>query len=758
MENDLNSKFQLTNTYINSLNFNLNYCKFIASYDIVHISIISERTVSINRYLTDMNTSYSKDAIRVMGVLHKLNFIDREKCENNIYYLLVKDGNNENFIKDFVSYYKNNIYNKYKIDCNINFIKDFETIESIEPIILQLFLNSIPYYQNNNSLEYINTAGKLYKIVKENNYLQLLTLKFDVTQDLLLIPSVNTFTSIYTLLNDSTKKLFKKTSPRYLRMKWQYSLSGNNFTLISSKREVFNFDDYWDKKEKKYIIPKDILAKLKNIFIKKQIDNKKYNVPYLCLTYERDGVICRKDELDNSKVGQMYSVIEIINDKFADVLDDPITFKSIELKNYPISPKRNKRSCIPNVDSQEKRYDNLFDILHLNLRYMKVNLVIPEDYYEGNYPEYMLDINEKVENFKNILCSSNKTPSFISSESCTISNKPSEDSLNILFIHKKEYYRKKKLYDNYLKTYQNCIIQHIILDEINFNSEKDLFPIIRTCLLDLLIKYSIYTNTVSKLLEFFNNIYFILEDLRDISFIWCSNPTILYEKDNFYVINTNENDDEDEDEDEDKNTDDNSELRIYAFTVDKNLKISLETIKDDNKYYNNVKSIYTNMKDVDGIIIQNSSNHDNAIYNVIQKTQLLILGGKDLIKMLKEDHNFVKHLRAEKGYPEYNNIMRPFLNINSFFINGVYHYTVGRIATGMDSKDFKCAVSIRKVTTLNFDLNLKDTDVIFQKNPNILKTLTLPLTIAKGLNVLPFPMKFLREYEQLIMKKLLPKS
>ena len=143
-------------------------------------------------------------------------------------------------------------------------------------------------------------------------------------------------------------------------------------------------------------------------------------------------------------------------------------------------------------------------------------------------------------------------------------------------------------------------------------------------------------------------------------------------------------------------------------------------------------------------------------FDIIRKTNIRNLGGPNLYTLLRSNNTFIDNYRNKfieigekkiinEDYAEFLTL----LDLGSFIHDGKFFYTAGSLSVNKNNSNFANSACIREVSS-----SVYGQQVLFQKNPNALKTLLLPLTASRDLNALPFPFKFLREYDKLYLQRL----
>ena len=279
----------------------------------------------------------------------------------------------------------------------------------------------------------------------------------------------------------------------------------------------------------------------------------------------------------------------------------------------------------------------------------------------------------------------------------TISNKLKKSALNIVLLYDKEYYEYHNIKDPYGTLDRECVHQCIIIDQIKemFDEEKDSKPSAQliTVFKELLIKNDIINHAHR----------FSYDD-------WTQ-----YKFKNEYTFIIKENDD-----------------RIFKMSIKPSGKYTIfeEQIDLFNSYENNrYINIFRNNKNVQLVVIDDRDN-----LNAIERTEIITLPNSEVFNTLP----------ISKSKKKSEELYAGLCGINYYEINNTCYYNVGQTLNNIHMQISK-ASHFYKVICIN------DSECIM---PNILELMSVGFVKFNEITVLPYPIKYLREYINISKKNI----
>lgn len=304
-----------------------------------------------------------------------------------------------------------------RLDNEKLFLKQINALEIPEYILFRLFLYSLNNF-NSDNLSFNNLTGKFYIFKPEwmkKNKSSFTAIGINVDSDMNIVVEAATFAK-YSLFKKS-KKLDEY--PKYVFSKKNCSLK-RVFDIISDE-----------------------------VYIKKGIYNKKAEVPFFAMS---------KNNLENNKVYYLYFILDLLKNKYYNLIDFSI----------------NEIDIVKAIGVER---DKLFMNYALEeIKEMKINLVnfVDGAEFEEEFDSLACKIQEKtgVEN--------------------TITNKEIEkDKANIMLIHNKDYYEQLKYVDPYKTFDRSALIQCVTVEDSAEKIINDNEAIVNTIIKEVVIKNDI---------------------------------------------------------------------------------------------------------------------------------------------------------------------------------------------------------------------------------------------------------------------------
>ncbi len=433
---------------------------------------------------------------------------------------------------------------------------------------------------------------------------------------------------------------------------------------------------------------------------------EKNNIPFLDFS--------NLNEFNNSKIGIVTNIIKVISENLSNYLN--IDFNEVKI-------------------NQVIRHSNVFDFNSFSANIYLCDAIKNED-----SSEHLENISEEVQKF-------------VKNSEVKISKKINKNGYNIKLIHNKSYYEKYNQPDPY-KPSDN--IQHVTVEDFKTEPKACIKAIIK----ELAIKNDIKHNKVSAInwlgFNYKNKWIFSIKD-KDAFYFLTINPsgTTVYEKYNRSLFNYNEYDE------------------LCSLYDDENIEY---IVQDDNGNINIVKQTdrftipeYAIIRDTlykeDGKIIISKTNVLNIVNNLFEKEkikdytarieQIENWNKKNLLNCFENKNDkkiFVKKVQEETGevLKSYLRDMSRYeildsnLDIHSFKENDKNYYFVGTKGKGIQQKIPRASV-IREIESY------KNSEYIFDK---ILPLMNVDFVRNGDLTVLPFPIKYLREWKRIRHKNI----
>ncbi|WP_431367861.1 hypothetical protein [Kordia sp.] len=412
-------------------------------------------------------------------------------------------------------------------------------------------------------------------------------------------------------------------------------------------------------------------------------------------------------EFKNSKIGILNDVLNTINQKLSNYLQ--LDFK------------------YANID-KTIRHSNSFDFNSFNEDILFINSIKDE-----SSEEYSSNIKTELRKI-------------IPNSRIKVSKAEDQNGFNIKLIHNKSFYLKYEQKDPYKSS---PYIQHITLEDFKTNSKASLKAIVK----ELVIKNDINKNQVSIIdwssFNFENNWIFGIRDKTDFYFLTIEpNGKIEFEKFESDLFNQNEYDELCDIYNENTNIefivkDDIGNVNIITrtnnYTIPDYQKISSVLDKESreisitkSQVINAVNQVFDKEKASEyetQIISLENWNKDsllNCFKNRVEKKKVVEKIQKDTGEILKS------YFRDMTRYE----ILDSQLDIHSFKQDNSYYYFVGIKGKGIQQTISRASV-IREITVY------KNSEYIFDK---LLPLMNVDFVKNGDLTVLPFPIKFLREW------------
>ncbi|MBR4605813.1 MAG: hypothetical protein IKO41_06255 [Lachnospiraceae bacterium] len=615
---------------------------------------------------------------------------DNENDENRTIslWILSEREKNEKIVRELKNYKKSQ-----------EFSDDAFRIEETKAdtrIIAKLLLNSLSHKSLAEENEFSNISGSLYRVFKtkvadkEVGTHQLITLKFDIYKDLILTCGVATFTDLFTLKKRKSLPFLK-----YIYHYPQYVFKGANQTLSLTQNAFKNF------KAEKY--PEET----KKIYINKQIKSWKSESPKFI---NFNSILTIKD----SKREQIKSIQKLLNNKYGYLAKNNSTlFDFVFAVEVPYKNPDDLQSYETRKKKFKKRCQRILNCQHVNLSIPEIPLEFQDDIF--------VIIKDEVKGFT--------SPDIHFGD-------PDSRYINIMIVENPDYYKNNKLRDPYSTQYA-FPVQHITRDSIvscikdGAIDDRSLKAKFRACLFEWIIKSCIYKN------DFFNLTCFYDKHILEIKKIdW-----IAFVK-NFTIFKNNE-----------------KESHIFAFIISHYKNIEINEIEPESEDYNIYKQIFFDNKKIDYLIVEK----DKRI-NKIQKTTVNILGGEHTSEQIEiyrknlilknsakspdvsqeEVSLATKTLNEFKNKENIENNWLELIGVHGIRLDGYFYYISGWNLKGDKYLNKNTFPKIRLVVP---DDEYEEEGTIFERCPDLLNFICSPIgAFYQGFNILPFPIKFMREY------------
>ncbi|CAL2083037.1 putative ATPase [Tenacibaculum dicentrarchi] len=637
-------------------------------------------------------------------------------------YTIVKFSTSENFIK-----YGALILDKIELELNAKSII-FERGKSFYALFDKNYISNVDLSKQ---LEKIEDGNKLSFKILNKTELELLETH---TLSQLLINSIATPNHKRLTFNNLTGKLYL-FNPNHLKISKSkdkeqiFKIVGLEFYIDPNcclQLNVKTFSsvllskqmDFSKKKLKEYpkytfvhstntlkrVLPSESI-KGENLFILKQTSKKgsleKNNIPFFDFS--------NLNEFKNSKIGMLSDIFDSIKEKLSNYLS--IEFKSAKTNNVI-------------------RHSITFDYSKLN-----ESIFLIDGIKDENSNEHLESIKGEIENH-------------IPNSKIELSKKENKTGYNFKLIHNKSFYQKYEQKDPY-KPSNN--IQHITSEDFKLNSKASIKAIIK----ELVIKNDIRNKKISIIdwskYNYKNKWIFGIKSNIDFYFLTIEpNGVLSYEKFEADLFNQSEYDELCSIYDNDSNIefivkDDIGNINIIKrtsnFTLPEFEKINDTLIKENSKISikkdlalsvvnevfetEKVKEFENKIKQIEN---WNKENLLNCFKNRNDK--------KIFVEKVKQETGEVlkSYFRDKSRYE----ILDSQLDIHSFKENERNYYFVGIKGKGIQQSISRASV-IRKIETYG------NSEYVFEK---LLPLMNVDFVKNGDLTVLPFPIKYLREWKK----------
>ena len=533
------------------------------------------------------------------------------------------------------------IGNRQKLRDTLSELSDYssitisaEHIPSVQPyLILQLLLNSIGSYSN--ILKVNNLTGHFYcfhpKWIEHISKPNESFISKIPTLEIRILPENKLILNVRTFTSIKLKN-FIKFENKPIESYPQYVFSANNTLRRKLKTDTDSG------------------------FILRQTDGDKTEIPFLNLQ--------SYDKFSKTKMGVLCDILDKFNAKFEGIAK--IEFKAI-----------NEYTSI-DVKSSSKMLKEIKPIVHNYLLKNKVKIV------------------DRIGNENSAICCK-KISEILKSEydvEIRCGHRIDKSALNICLIHNAQYYIRYEIDDPHDKVYDGTVVQHITLEDFNF----DAVCAIRTVVQELLIKQDILSKKIN---------------LYDWSSLKFENKTA------FMMSST------------DKNK--NSHYFCMEIAPDGSFSISEKKLNlFEFEEYSECVDIFENddlKKSIRGIV-----KFSNGDINIIRDSSLFMVPELELIKNeLQSGNNYLRNRKTR------DSLLTSILDIKGYNKDGKMYYFAGVIGEGMQAK-IERAVNIREIQPYN------NSKLFFEK---LLPLMNVNFVRNGQLTVIPFPFKYLREYVKL---------
>lgn len=445
--------------------------------------------------------------------------------------------------------------------------------------------------------------------------------------------------------------------------------------------------------------------KAENLFILKQTSKKgiseKSNIPFLGFS--------NLNEFKDSKVGILSDVLDNINEKLSNYLS--FEFKEVKANNVV-------------------RHSNTFDFSKLN-----ESIFLIDGIKDESSNEHLGIIKQEIE-------------SLIPNSKTKMAKKENKTGYCVKLLHNKRFYQKYEQKDPY-KPSNN--IQHITFEDFKLNSKASTKAIIK----ELAIKNDIFNNKISIIdwskFNYNNKWIFGIKQNDEFYFLTIeSNGELDFEKFESDLFNQNEYDELCSIYDDDNNIEFivkdnigniNIVKRTNNFTIPE-FEIINDTLIKENAKINITKDLAFNI--INEVFETGKAQEFKSKINQIEiwtKENLLNCfknrnDKKFFVEKVKEETGEVlkSYLRDKSRYE----LLDSQLDIHTFQENESNFYFVGVKGKGIQQTISRASV-IRKIETFG------DSEYIFDK---LLPLMNVDFVRNGDLTVLPFPIKYIREWKK----------
>ncbi len=444
--------------------------------------------------------------------------------------------------------------------------------------------------------------------------------------------------------------------------------------------------------------------KAENLFILKQTSKKgvleKNNIPFLDFS--------NLNEFKNSKIGILSDVLDNINDKLYNYLN--IEFKEVETNNVI-------------------RYSNTFDYSKFN-----DNVFLIDGIKDEESEEHLKGIKQEIIRL-------------VPNSKMKVVKRENKKGYNIKLIHNKSFYQKYEQKDPYKPSNE---IQHITHEDFKLNSKASIKAVIK----ELVIKNDIKNNQISIInwSKFGYNSKWIFGVKQDTYFYFItieSNGEVHFEKFKSDLFNQKEYDELCDIFADDSNIefivkDDIGNINIVkrtnSFTIPEYQKISEVLEKEDAK----IKITRTNAVNTINELFEKEKAQEfkfkiNQTENWTKENLLNCFKNRNdkkiFVEKVKEETDEIlkTYLRDKSKYE----LLDSQLDIHSFDDSEKNYYHVGVKGKGIQQTISRASV-VREIKTYG------KSEYIFDK---LLPLMNVDFVRNGDLTVLPFPIKYLREWK-----------
>ncbi|WP_249981344.1 hypothetical protein [Polaribacter sp. Z022] len=452
----------------------------------------------------------------------------------------------------------------------------------------------------------------------------------------------------------------------------------------------------------KRVLPSESI-KGENLYILKQTSKKgsleKNNIPFLDFS--------NLNEFKNSKIGMLSDISNSIKEKLSNYLS--IDFKSSDTNSVI-------------------RHSNTFDYSKLNK-----DIFLFDGIKEENSNEHLENVKKEMENI-------------IPKSKIELSKKENKTGYNVKLIHNKSFYQKYEQKDPYKPSNS---IQHITSEDFKQNSKASIKAIIK----ELVIKNDINNKKISIIdwskYNYNNKWIFGIKNNVDFYFLTIEpNGVLSFEKFESDLFNQNEYDELCSIYDNDSNIefiikDDIENINIIKrtnnFTIPEFEKLNDTLIKENSKISIKKDLALSLMNEVfENEKVKEFENKIKQIENWNKKNLLNCFKNRNdkkiFVEKVKEETGEVlkSYFRDKSRYE----ILDSQLDIHSFKENERNYYFVGIKGKGIQQSVSRASV-IREIETFG------KSEYIFDK---LLPLMNVDFVRNGDLTVLPFPIKYLREW------------
>lgn len=562
--------------------------------------------------------------------------------------------------------------------------KELELVET--RTLAQLIINSIAT-PNHKRLTFNNLTGKLYLF----NSSHLKISKSKEKEQIFKIVGVEFYIDPNCCLQLNVKTFSSVLLSKQMEFSKKKLKEYPKYTFVHSTNTL------------RRVLPTESI-KGENLYILKQTSKKgtleKSNIPFLDFS--------NLDEFKNSKIGILSDVLDNINEKLSNYLS--FEFKEVEANNVV-------------------RHSNTFDYSKLN-----ESIFLIDGIKDESSNEHLEIIKQEIE-------------SLIPNSQTKIAKKENKTGYSVKLIHNKRFYQKYEQKDPY-KPSNN--IQHITFEDFKLNSKASIKAIIK----ELAIKKDISNNKISIInwskFNYNNKWVFGIRHNEGFYFLTIeSDGELHFEKFESDLFNQNEYDELCDVFGNENNTefivkDDigniNTVKRTNNFTIPE-FEIINDTLKKENAKINITKDLALTL--INEIFETGKAQEFKSKVNQIE-----IWSKENLLNCFKNRND--KKVFVEKVKEETGEVLKSYfrdksryelldsqLDIHSFQENESNFYFVGVKGKGIQQTISRASV-IRKIETFG------KSEYIFDK---LLPLMNVDFVRNGDLTVLPFPIKYLREWK-----------